>query len=258
MVVIPAMLTDAASIARARAPAAAALPRQSGAPCPVRAADRLGRRRHGAHRLRRRLAGAARRCRSSALNARYPRDAAEAGAAPRFIVLHRERAFSETEQRWIGWERKRGKLELLIAALASRARPPPSSTCGEASRIAADTRYIVTLDSDTQLAARAAARTGRRGRAPAQPAAARRRRAQRGRRLRHPAAARRHAAARAARTSRSTTGCSPGSAASTPTAPPPPRSTRTCSAKAASPARACSTCGRCMPCWPAACPKARC
>ncbi len=85
-----------------------------------------------------------------ALNARYPRDAAKAGTAPRFIVLHRERAFSETEQRWIGWERKRGKLELLVAALAEG-----SSTAfldlGETSRIAADTRYIVTLDSDTHL-----------------------------------------------------------------------------------------------------------
>ena len=85
------------------------------------------------------------------LNTRYPTPAgAHEAAAPRFILLHRERSFSETEQRWIGWERKRGKLELLVTALAEG-----SSTAflelGEISRIAPATRYIVTLDSDTQL-----------------------------------------------------------------------------------------------------------
>ena len=81
------------------------------------------------------------------LNASHP---AEAGAPPRFIVLHRERHHSDSEQCWIGWERKRGKLEQLVTALAEG-----SSTAfvdlGETSRIAPDTRYIVTLDSDTQL-----------------------------------------------------------------------------------------------------------
>nr|MDP2192315.1 glucoamylase family protein [Rhodoferax sp.] len=94
------------------------------------------------------LAGATQLIRE--LNARYPRLADETTAAPRFIVLHRERLFSETEQCWIGWERKRGKLELLVAALAQG----PSAAfldLGEESRIAADIQYIVTLDSDTQL-----------------------------------------------------------------------------------------------------------
>ncbi len=100
-----------------------------------------------------------------ALNARYPTCycagldelTATEPAPPRFIVLHRERRFSETEQRWIGWERKRGKLEQLIAVLAectplnAPANPSPFIDLGEASRIAADTKYIVTLDSDTQL-----------------------------------------------------------------------------------------------------------
>lgn len=82
-----------------------------------------------------------------ALNARYPRDFA---AAPRFIVLHRERQFSETEQRWIGWERKRGKLEQLIATLAD-GEPGPFIDCGPASQLIAGVRYVVTLDSDTQM-----------------------------------------------------------------------------------------------------------
>lgn len=84
------------------------------------------------------------------LNVRYPNETEETGAAPRFIVLHRERRFSETEQRWIGWERKRGKLELLVAALAEGSAAA-FLDLGAESRIAADTQYIVTLDSDTQL-----------------------------------------------------------------------------------------------------------
>ena len=83
-----------------------------------------------------------------ALNA--ARRDASAVTEPRFIVLHRARRFSPSEQRWIGWERKRGKLEQLIAALAGPA-PAAFIDLGDASRIAADTRYIVTLDSDTQL-----------------------------------------------------------------------------------------------------------
>ena len=80
------------------------------------------------------------------LNARY------AAGGSRFIVLHRARRFSDTEQRWIGWERKRGKLEQLIAALA---RPSADARAfldlGEASRIEPGARYVVTLDGDTQL-----------------------------------------------------------------------------------------------------------
>ncbi len=81
------------------------------------------------------------------LNARHPRGL---GAVPRFLVLHRERQFSDSEQRWIGWERKRGKLEQLIAVLA-QGRPGPFIDVGEASHLAPGVRYVVTLDSDTQL-----------------------------------------------------------------------------------------------------------
>ncbi len=100
-----------------------------------------------------------------ALNARHPTClspgldelTATLPAPPRFIVLHRERRYSETEQRWIGWERKRGKLEQLITVLADTSACSdagaayPFIDLGTSSRIAADTRYIVTLDSDTQL-----------------------------------------------------------------------------------------------------------
>ncbi len=83
----------------------------------------------------------------SALNVRYP---PAPGDAARFILLHRERQFSSTEGRWIGWERKRGKLEALVAALA-QGDSSAFLDLGEASRIAAHTPYIVTLDADTQL-----------------------------------------------------------------------------------------------------------
>lgn len=81
------------------------------------------------------------------LNERFPVDG---DAPPRFIVLHRERRFSETEQTWMGWERKRGKLEQLVAALAT-GQAGAFLNLGSVSNIAANTRYVVTLDSDTQL-----------------------------------------------------------------------------------------------------------
>lgn len=70
--------------------------------------------------------------------------------APRFILLHRARSFCATEQRWIGWERKRGKLEQLIAALAEGTRGP-FLDLGEASCMAPQVRSVLTLDADTQL-----------------------------------------------------------------------------------------------------------
>ena len=81
------------------------------------------------------------------LNARY---APSSTGAPRFIVLHRGRQFSDTEQRWIGWERKRGKLEQLVSALA-QGEKGEFLDLGEDSRLASAVRYVVTLDSDTQL-----------------------------------------------------------------------------------------------------------
>ncbi|HEY8907467.1 MAG TPA: carbohydrate-binding protein, partial [Rhodoferax sp.] len=83
------------------------------------------------------------------LNASHPTSADGTGA-PRFIVLHRTRQFSVTQQRWIGWERKRGKLELLITALATGAHGA-FLDLGESSRLATGVSYVLTLDSDTQL-----------------------------------------------------------------------------------------------------------
>lgn len=84
------------------------------------------------------------------LNARHPRSDTESGLSSRFIVLHRERVFSATEQRWIGWERKRGKLQQLISAIAEKSSSA-FLDLGDVSRIADAAQYVVTLDSDTQL-----------------------------------------------------------------------------------------------------------
>ncbi|MDO8284192.1 MAG: glucoamylase family protein [Rhodoferax sp.] len=84
------------------------------------------------------------------LNQRYPRGPDDANTALRFILLHRERTFSPSEQRWIGWERKRGKLEQLVAALAT-GTSSAFLDLGARSRLASNVKYVVTLDSDTQL-----------------------------------------------------------------------------------------------------------
>ena len=83
------------------------------------------------------------------LNRRYP---AAPGAAARFVLLHRPRSWSATERRWIGWERKRGKLELLIRQLATSSASSFLSL-GSDMRLADGIRYVITLDSDTALPA---------------------------------------------------------------------------------------------------------
>ncbi len=84
----------------------------------------------------------------AALNRRYP--APSETAAQRFLLLHRERRWAATERRWIGWERKRGKLEELIAWLAE-GRSEAFVDLGALSRPASGVRSIVTLDSDTDM-----------------------------------------------------------------------------------------------------------
>ncbi len=70
----------------------------------------------------------------------------------RFYLFHRERSWSESERKFIGWERKRGKLEELNR-LIDGTRPEtaaPLVYIGDPESLA-DVRFIITLDSDTQL-----------------------------------------------------------------------------------------------------------
>ncbi|MCE4554733.1 GH36-type glycosyl hydrolase domain-containing protein [Roseateles cellulosilyticus] len=76
------------------------------------------------------------------------------GGLPRFLLLHRERRWCETEQKWIGWERKRGKTEALITRLAgldAALQPDQFIDLGALSEPAPGIRHLVTLDSDTAL-----------------------------------------------------------------------------------------------------------
>ena len=84
-----------------------------------------------------------------ALNRAYP---AAAGAPTRFVLLHRPRSWSSTEGRWKGWERKRGKLELLLRQLAE-GTASAFAPVGADMRLAEGIRYVLTLDSDTVLPA---------------------------------------------------------------------------------------------------------
>jgi cyclic beta-1,2-glucan synthetase len=70
----------------------------------------------------------------------------------RFFLFHRQRCWSESEQKFIGWERKRGKLEELNR-LIDGTRPensPPLVYVGNVDHLV-NIRFIITLDSDTQL-----------------------------------------------------------------------------------------------------------
>ena len=70
----------------------------------------------------------------------------------RFYLFHRQRTWSKSENKFIGWERKRGKLEELNGLiLGQRDETLPSIVyVGDIDRLT-DIRYIITLDSDTQL-----------------------------------------------------------------------------------------------------------
>jgi cyclic beta-1,2-glucan synthetase len=86
----------------------------------------------------------------SALNRLHP----SGNDRARFLLLHRPRRYSPCERRWIGWERKRGKLEQLLHRLATgRAggEADPFLDLGDLSMTADATRYVLTLDSDTRL-----------------------------------------------------------------------------------------------------------
>jgi len=78
------------------------------------------------------------------LNSRHP--------GGRFFLFHRERTWSESEQKFIGWERKRGKLEELNGLIdGTRGEGAPRLVyLGDQDRLA-DIRFVITLDSDTQL-----------------------------------------------------------------------------------------------------------
>ncbi|MCV3768740.1 GH36-type glycosyl hydrolase domain-containing protein [Rhizobium sp. TRM95796] len=71
-----------------------------------------------------------------------------AAAGPRrFFLLHRRPLFNPSEGAWMGWERKRGKLQELNMLL----RGESDTTFGAPDQIPSGVQYVLTLDSDTRL-----------------------------------------------------------------------------------------------------------
>ncbi len=81
------------------------------------------------------------------LNARYRHD--DEGPAI-FYLFHRARVWNTCERRWMGRERKRGKLEELNALLSGERSNAFAEIEGDLS-VLRSIKYVITLDSDTDL-----------------------------------------------------------------------------------------------------------
>ena len=79
------------------------------------------------------------------LNERHP--SAHHG---RFLLLHRPRRWNAGERRWMGYERKRGKLEAFNALLRGGPRDTFAAVVGDTAVLPL-IKYVITLDTDTQL-----------------------------------------------------------------------------------------------------------
>jgi cyclic beta-1,2-glucan synthetase len=76
----------------------------------------------------------------------------------RFILLHRQRLWNEGQGKWIGWERKRGKLHELNRLLRGATDTTFIATAGHLPSVPASVRFVIILDADTQLPRGAAKR----------------------------------------------------------------------------------------------------
>jgi cellobiose phosphorylase len=72
-----------------------------------------------------------------------------------FFLFHRPRRWNEAENRWMGYERKRGKLAEFNALLRGGAREAFASIVGDES-ILPTIKFVITLDTDTRLPREAA------------------------------------------------------------------------------------------------------
>jgi len=68
----------------------------------------------------------------------------------RFYYFHRERKYSKTQERWMGWERKRGALVEFNDLLLGNANGFKIIS-SDLSELQGKIKYIITLDSDTML-----------------------------------------------------------------------------------------------------------
>ncbi len=89
------------------------------------------------------------------LNLRY---GSPPGGGDRFLLLHRRRLWNEKEGKWIGWERKRGKLHELNRLLRGARDTTFIPVNGKPPTVPQGIRYVITLDADTRLPRGAARR----------------------------------------------------------------------------------------------------
>ncbi len=87
------------------------------------------------------------------LNERYAR-----GGAPLFPPPASQAHLESGPGKWMGWERKRGKLHELNRLLRGAADTNFIASDGELGRVPQDVRYVITLDADTRLPRGAAKR----------------------------------------------------------------------------------------------------
>jgi cyclic beta-1,2-glucan synthetase len=81
----------------------------------------------------------------AALNARL-----EPEGSDRYILLHRRRSWNAVDHRWMGWERKRGKLDELNRLLRGKGDTSFTTVTADVALLHR-IRYVLTLDADTHL-----------------------------------------------------------------------------------------------------------
>lgn len=86
------------------------------------------------------------------LNVRY-----DVGNGGPFMLMHRSRKFNSSEKCWMGWERKRGKLEQFNKFVLGEKENSFSLLEGDCEQLRG-TRFAIVLDADTELPPGSAAR----------------------------------------------------------------------------------------------------
>ncbi|QWF72396.1 phosphorylase [Methylomonas paludis] len=79
----------------------------------------------------------------AALNTKY--------AAERFFIFHRKRLWNPSEAKWMGWERKRGKLHEFNRLLRGATDTSFLAVNGQPAAAPPGVCYVITLDADTKL-----------------------------------------------------------------------------------------------------------
>ena len=183
------------------------------------------------------------------LNRRHGR-APDAGE--RFLLLHRRRVWNQAEGKWMGWERKRGKLDELNHLLRGANDTTFLSPRGRRPDVPAAVRYVITLDADTHLPRGVVNRLVGTMAHPLNQPVVRPLTGPRRRRIRRASTADHAHDAGGSRPVSLRVDLTPVQPGSIPMPPRSPTSTRISSARARTPARASTTWTRSPPRWPAA------